>query len=139
MLGAAASGLVFALGLGISGMTRPAKVVAFLDIGGDWDPSLAFVMVGAIGVYALLYRLILRREAPALDSRFHLPSATGIDTRLVIGAVLFGMGWGLAGYCPGPAIASLVSLSQEVWIFVGSMALGMALWGALSRRGSVEI
>jgi uncharacterized membrane protein YedE/YeeE len=137
-LGAAAAGAIFAIGLGISGMTRPAKVVAFLDVGGDWDPSLAFVMVGAIGVYAILCRLVLRREAPALDSEFHLPAATEIDWKLLCGATLFGLGWGLAGYCPGPAIASLVSLSQEVLIFVGSMAAGMALWRILNRTGSAE-
>ena len=128
------SGTVFALGLGISGMTKPEKVVAFLDISGDWDPSLAFVMVGAIGVYAVLYRLIIRRSAPVLDDTFHLPTATRIDPRLIIGASLFGIGWGIGGFCPGPAIASVASLQSDVLIFVASMGAGMALWGFLRPR-----
>lgn len=132
-LGALLSGTIFAVGLAISGMTQPAKVVAFLDVGGNWDPSLAFVMIGAIGVYALLYRLILRRSAPALDEQFHLPTATQIDPKLVGGACLFGLGWGIAGFCPGPAIASFASLQQDAVTFVASMAVGMALWRLLSH------
>ena len=127
-LGALVAGVVFAMGLTISGMTQPAKVVAFLDVGGEWDPSLAFVMVGAIGVYAVLYRVVLRRSAPVMDSEFHLPTATEINAQLLGGAALFGLGWGLAGFCPGPALASIGSLQQEVFIFIGSMALGMAIY-----------
>ena len=132
-LGSLAAGAIFAVGLAISGMTRPAKVVAFLDVGGNWDPSLAFVMVGAIGVYAVLNRVVLRRSAPVLDSQFHLPTVTEINPKLIVGACLFGLGWGLGGYCPGPAIASLVSLSKDVLIFVGGMAAGMSGWRLLSR------
>ena len=126
-LSALVAGIVFALGLGISGMTKPEKVVAFLDISGNWDPSLAFVMLGAIAVYALLYRLILRRNAPVLDGNFHLPKATKINPRLLVGASLFGIGWGIGGFCPGPAIASVASLQSDVLIFVASMVTGMAI------------
>ena len=130
------AGVLFALGLGISGMTQPAKVVAFLDVGSgsQWDPSLAFVMVGAIGVYAVAYRLILKRDSPTFGSEFHTPTATQIDVKLMAGASLFGLGWGLGGFCPGPAIASLASLTQEVLIFVGSMAAGMASWRLIARK-----
>lgn len=122
------SGLIFALGLGISGMTQPAKVTAFLDLTGNWDPSLAFVMVGAILVHAVLYRLIRRRTTPLFASTFAVPTRTDIDARLVGGAVLFGIGWGLGGFCPGPAVTSLASGNTAVVIFVLSMLAGMYLF-----------
>lgn len=123
-----AAGLLFALGLALAGMTDPGKVVAFLDIFGDWDPSLAFVMLGAIATYAPGYRLITRRAHPLFADRFWLPTAKDLTPRLLIGAVLFGIGWGIAGFCPGPALVSLVTLRTDVLLFGLSMITGMALF-----------
>src|SRR5262245_65236339 len=97
------TGIVFGLGLVISGLANPAKVLNFLDVAGTWDPSLAFVMGGAVATTWLGYRLVLARPKPVCDTRFHLPTSTAIDRRLLAGAAVFGVGWGLAGYCPGPA------------------------------------
>ena len=119
------SGLLFALGLGISGMTQPAKVLAFLDVTGKWDPSLAFVMVGAIGTYAVLSRLTQRRARPLFEPSFAAFSSKDIDGRLLGGAALFGAGWGLVGYCPGPAIVSLATGQTASLVFVGTMVGGM--------------
>ncbi|WP_179955519.1 YeeE/YedE family protein [Chondromyces crocatus] len=119
-----AAGGLFALGLGISGMTRPSKVVGFLDLAGAWDASLAFVMLGGVAVYAALYGRIVRRPAPLFDRRFHLPTRKDIDVRLVLGAALFGIGWALGGFCPGPG---LVSAAGGVWpavVFVVGMTVG---------------
>lgn len=121
------AGLLFAVGLGISGMTNANKVIAFLDVLGKWDPSLGFVMVGAIGVHMTLYRFILKRPSPWLTAKFELPTRTNIDARLVIGAIFFGLGWGLGGFCPGPALVSAAGLGQEALIFVGAMVVGMWL------------
>jgi uncharacterized membrane protein YedE/YeeE len=118
----AASGAIFAAGLVLAGMTKPEKVIAFLDVGGRWDPGLAFVMVGAIAVHAVLYRVIKRRSAPLFDAKFHTPTNTKVDGKLVAGAALFGVGWGLAGYCPGPGLAALTSAPAAV--FVAAMAVG---------------
>jgi uncharacterized membrane protein YedE/YeeE len=128
------SGLIFALGLGISGMTQPAKVTAFLDITGNWDPSLAFVMGGAILVHAVLSRLIQRRTTPLFASTFAVPTRTDIDMRLVGGAVLFGIGWGLGGFCPGPAVTSLASGNTAVVIFVIAMLAGMYLFKLVEQQ-----
>lgn len=124
---------VFALGLGVSGMTQPAKVLGFLDVFGAWDPSLMFVMIGAIGVYLPASRLILRRRTPVLAERFAVPETKKIDRRLIGGAVLFGIGWGLGGYCPGPAVAGLAQGSAAVALFVTTMLLGMGLYSQLPR------
>lgn len=118
-------GILFAIGLGISGMTRPEKVIGFLDIFGRWDPSLAFVMVGAIGVHALAYRLIRRRASPLFAKDFSVPSSKTLTPQLFAGAFIFGIGWGLAGYCPGPALTSLASFESRPIIFVMSMLAGM--------------
>lgn len=126
-------GTIFGLGLAISGMTLPAKVVGFLDISGDWDPSLAFVMGGAVAVYAVGLRLVTRRTHPILGPRFLLPTRTDISPRLLGGAALFGLGWGIGGFCPGPALTSLVGGGTEALVFVGAMALGMALFGRVDR------
>ncbi len=126
-LSAIGAGLVFGVGLGLAGMTQPAKVIAFLDVFGAWDPSLAFVMIGAIAVHFGLARSIRRRERPLLDTRFHLPTATRADAQLVVGSAVFGVGWGLGGYCPGPAIVTLGSGALAAFVFVGAMALGMGL------------
>lgn len=119
------AGLVFAAGLGLSGMTLPQKVIGFLDIAGDWDPSLAFVMVGSAGVYLLFYRRVVRRAHPLFDTAFHIPTRTDVDLRLVVGAALFGVGWGLVGLCPGPALTALVSGYGKALIFFVAMAAGM--------------
>jgi uncharacterized membrane protein YedE/YeeE len=121
------SGALVALGLGVAGMTQPAKVVAFLDVTGDWDPSLAFVMLGAIGVYALGYRVARRRGVPVFAAAFALPTRRDIDARLVGGAALFGLGWGLVGYCPGPALTALASGQVGSFVFVAAMLAGMVL------------
>jgi hypothetical protein len=109
-------------------MTQPAKVTAFLDFTGDWDPSLACVMIGAILVHTVLYRLIRRRPSPLFVTAFSLPTRTDIDARLVAGAALFGIGWGLGGFCPGPAVTSLASGHASVVIFVAAMVAGMYLY-----------
>jgi uncharacterized membrane protein YedE/YeeE len=126
------SGIVFALGLGISGMTRPVKVIGFLDFAGNWDASLAFVMIGAIGFYFTAYRLIRKRSAPLLAETFSVPEGKHIDLNLIVGAAVFGAGWGLGGFCPGPAITSLASGAHSVLVFVLAMAIGMYIHGTLA-------
>lgn len=128
------AGLVFALGLGVAGMTKPSKVLAFLDVSGAWDPALAFVMVGAIGVHASLLWLGRRRTAPLIAPAFEPRTLQRVDRRLVIGAALFGVGWGASGFCPGPALVSLVSFSPSTWLFVASMLAGMAVVRLLLGR-----
>lgn len=122
-----ACGALFAFGLVLSGMTTPRTVTGFLDVTRDWNPTLAFVMAGAIGVYAPISWLVRRRTRPLLDTRFHWPAPSAIDTRLVVGAALFGVGWGLSGYCPGPALVSAGTGVVEVAIFVGAMIAGTAI------------
>ena len=129
------AGLVFAIGLGIGGMTNPAKVLGFLDVAGAWDPSLAFVMLGAIGVGAVAFRRILARPRPVLESAWSLPATRGIDRNLLLGAALFGVGWGLAGFCPGPALVSLAFLKPEVYLFVAAMAGGFLAHRVWHERG----
>ena len=131
---ALASGLVFGLGLAVSGMMNPAKVIGFLDVAGDWDPTLAFVMGGALLVAVPAYRFIPKRERPVLEEEFSLPEKKAIDAPLVGGSALFGVGWGLVGFCPGPAIAALGTGLVPVFAFVAAMLAGMALHTRL--RGS---
>jgi uncharacterized membrane protein YedE/YeeE len=119
-----AAGVLFAVGLALSGMTRPAKVLGFLDVTGDWDPTLLCVMGGAVAVNFVAHRW-LRGRTPWLAERWFVPSGTPIDARLCVGAALFGIGWGLGGYCPGPAIVSLVGGGVQVLVFVGAMLAGM--------------
>ena len=127
------SGLVFALGLGISGMTRPLKVIGFLDFFGAWDASLAFVMVGAIAIYFVAYRWgTTKMRGPLLAPVFALPQRGDLDPRLIGGAAIFGAGWGLGGFCPGPALTSLASGAPAVLIFVAAMVAGMYLHGWIS-------
>ncbi len=128
------TGLLFGIGLVIAGMTNPDKVQNFLDFTGTWDPSLAFVMVGAIGVYASLYPLIRRRHAPIYEPRFTMPTRTDLDPKLIGGAAVFGVGWGLGGICPGPSLVDLGSGLLPAAVFVGAMALGMTLQKALARE-----
>jgi uncharacterized protein len=118
------SGALFALGLAVSGMTDPQKVIGFLDVTGAWDPSLALVMVGAIGVHTVAARWALRARRPLLSGAFVLPRVAGIDAPLVAGAALFGLGWGASGFCPGPALLDLAAPSTSVVLFVVSMAVG---------------
>ena len=127
------SGLIFGLGLIVSGMANPAKVLNFFDIAGSWDPSLAFVMGGAVVVAFIGYRLVLRRRAPLFESRFQVPTASAIDMRLVGGSALFGIGWGIAGFCPGAAIPALGTGRWEVLLFLVSVAVGIGLRRILAR------
>ena len=129
-LAALLSGVLFGLGLAISGMTDPAVVLGFLDLFGDFNPALMFVLGGAVGTTMLAFRLVLRRPAPLLEDRFQLPTRKDIDARLVIGAGLFGIGWGLAGYCPGPALVSAGALVDTALVFVPVMLVS----GVLTRR-----
>lgn len=118
------AGLMFGLGLSLAGMTDPFVVLGFLDVTGAWNPRLLFVMVGAVLTTAAGYRWVWRDSRPWFDDTFHVPGAARIDTRLVLGALLFGIGWGIAGYCPGPALASLSSGQASVFTLVAAMALG---------------
>jgi uncharacterized protein len=122
------AGALFGLGLAVSGMVSPAKVIGFLDIAGDWDPTLAFVMGGALLVVIPAFRLILRRPHPVLADDFELPTKKEVDGRLLAGAALFGVGWGLGGFCPGPAVAALASGLAPVFAFVAAMVAGMAVY-----------
>jgi len=125
LLASFALGSLFGVGLLVSQMTNPAKVLAFLDVTGDWDPSLAFVMGGALVVTLLGYKLVLGRSKPVLAGKFRLPQRTDIDARLVGGASLFGVGWGLAGLCPGPALASLLFGGVSAAAFTTAMIVTM--------------
>jgi len=136
-IGAFIVGLLFAVGLVLGGMTQPAKVIGFLDVTGNWDPSLAMVMAGAIAVYSVGYRWIRGRcDRPLLEARFQVPTRRDLDPRLIAGAMVFGAGWGLAGYCPGPGLVSLGGGSGQAALFVGAMALGMLAYSAADRAWS---
>jgi uncharacterized membrane protein YedE/YeeE len=128
-----ASGLLFGLGLVVSRMIDPAKVLGFLDIAGDWDPSLAFVMLGALIVAALGYAVAKRMRRPLCATEFGSPAASGVDRRLIGGALLFGVGWGLVGYCPGPALGSIGFGGGRTLLFVAAMLIGMAGFAAINR------
>jgi uncharacterized membrane protein YedE/YeeE len=118
-------GIIFGAGLALSDMVNPARVLNFFDVAGSWDPTLIFVMGGALASTTLGYRLVFARGTPLIGGTFHLPTQRQIDLPLVGGAAAFGVGWGLAGYCPGPALAALVSLEPKVWMFVVAMLAGM--------------
>jgi uncharacterized membrane protein YedE/YeeE len=133
-LAALAVGFIFALGLGLSGMTQPAKVIGFLDLLGAWDPSLMFVMVGAIGVHAVLYHLIRKRSSPLLAVQWQVPTKRELTPSLILGAILFGVGWALAGFCPGPAVTSLASFHLEPFLFVLAMIGGMFLFRLVDKK-----
>jgi uncharacterized protein len=128
------AGVVFGAGLTLSDMVNPARVLNFLDIAGNWDPTLIFVMAGGLAVTTLGYRLIFRRDAPVFGGRFNLPTQPQIDLPLIGGAALFGVGWGLAGICPGPALADLVTLEPKVLLFVVAMLVGMIVANAWRTR-----
>ncbi|TMV93595.1 YeeE/YedE family protein [Thioclava sp. BHET1] len=130
------SGLVFGLGLVISGMSNPAKVLNFLDLAGSWDPSLAFVMGGATLTAFIGYRLVWRRPVPALSARYDIPANRQIDRPLLVGSALFGIGWGIGGFCPGPAWTALSGLAPGTLIFLPAMLLGLWL-GTYVKRATV--
>ncbi len=132
------AGILFGIGLTVSGMANPAKVIGFLDLFGNWDPSLALVMGGAVGVTAILFPRVTRREQPLLDGSFHLPTRSDIDPALVVGSGLFGIGWGLVGLCPGPAYTSLSLGKWEPWVFVAAMLAGMVLFRLVRRLPEIE-
>lgn len=132
------SGILFALGLGLSGMTQPHIVRGFLDIFGLWDWRLLGVMGGAIGVHAITYRMILKRPSPILETKFQLPTKKDIDKRLIIGSILFGLGWGWAGICPGPGLVSVVSGNIAFLYFVGSMLVGMKIFQIVETKFLVK-
>ncbi|WP_323716968.1 DUF6691 family protein [Paracoccus aminovorans] len=127
LLSALLAGLIFGAGIALSGMINPAKVLNFFDLAGTWDPSLAFVMAGALAVTFVGYRLVLRRAEPLFDIRFHLPTRRDLDPRLIGGSALFGVGWGIAGFCPGGAIPALGLGQPDAVIFVGAMLGGLVL------------
>lgn len=121
-------GILFSIGLALSGMTQPHKVIGFLDLLGKWDPSLLFVMGGALSIHFWSYKYVKGRPHPIFDDRWHFPTSKEITSPLIIGSGLFGIGWGLAGYCPGPALTSLGAGSSNALIVVGAMTLGMWLY-----------
>ena len=132
LLSAFIVGLIFGVGIAISGMINPAKVLNFFDIAGTWDPSLIFVMGGALVTTFIGYRLVLRRDAPLVESTFQLPTSRDIDMRLIGGSAVFGIGWGIAGFCPGAAVPALGSGKWEVAVFVAALLAG--LWTARMIR-----
>lgn len=136
---ALASGLVFGFGLSLSGMLNPSRVKAFLDVFGAWDPSLAFVLGGAVVIAAIGVQVMKRMDGPLLDATFHLPEGRSIDTPLIMGSALFGLGWGIGGFCPGPAVASLSVASlkgdiPQLFLFIISMLTGMAFHDRIWSR-----
>lgn len=135
VIGALIAGLVFGVGLILSGMVDPAKVLNFLDVAGTWDPSLAFVMAGAIGVAAPGFWLVRRRAAPLAESTFHVPPADApIDRGLLVGSAVFGVGWGLSGFCPGPALVSVPLAAPGAIVFAASMVAAIAAGALLQSR-----
>jgi uncharacterized membrane protein YedE/YeeE len=134
---ASLAGLLFGVGLGIAGMTQPAVVLGFLDVAGVWNPRLLFVMAGAVTVTAIGYRLAWRARKPRYEASFDIPGVRRIDARLLLGAALFGIGWGIAGYCPGPALASLAGGIGSVWLLVAMMVLGWWLASRWPMRSNV--
>ena len=128
------SGLVFGLGLTVSGMADPAKVLGFLDLAGAWDPSLAFVMAGAIAVAAFAFALAKKRTVSMLGAAMKLPTSRDIDRRLVMGSMLFGIGWGVAGFCPGPGLVALGMGELKALVFVVAMLVGMGIFELIERR-----
>jgi uncharacterized membrane protein YedE/YeeE len=128
------AGLIFGLGLVIGGMANPAKVQNFLDVAGIFDPSLAFVMGGAVAVTFVGYRLVFRERSPLFADQFHIPTAKELDARILIGPTLFGIGWGLSGFCPGPAITSLPLMAKGTLIFVPAMLAGVGLARFVTRK-----
>jgi len=134
IIAALAAGLIFGIGLIVSGMANPAKVLGFLDVTGNWDPSLALVMVGAIGVGVVAFAIARRRPQSLLQAPMRLPTATDLDARLVLGSLAFGVGWGLVGFCPGPAVVALGTGLPKPIAFVIAMLAGMLVFEWLDRK-----
>jgi len=129
------SGVIFAVGLAIGGMLEPARVVGFLDFFGTWDPTLAFVMGGALAVAVPLHHFVVQKRAtPFFDTQFHTPTNRDIEPRLLVGSAVFGMGWALAGFCPGPGLTTLATGTVDAFSFVAAMAAGMYAWSALEAQ-----
>lgn len=133
VLAALMSGALFGAGLAIASMTDRQVVLGFLDVAGAWNPALAFVMGGAVAVTAVAFHLVLKRPAPALGGSFRVPQGDAIDRRLLAGAAIFGIGWGLAGFCPGPALVGVAAGLTDAWIFLPAMIAGSFLAGRLAR------
>lgn len=133
-LSAMTVGFIFALGLGISGMTNPQKIIGFLDVFGKWDPSLIFVMLGSIVIHFFFYKIIRKRESPLFSMDWHVPKKSQVTPSLIVGSIIFGIGWGIAGYCPGPALTSLASLHPRAVIFVLGMIVGMFIFKKLDQK-----
>ncbi|MDP3275597.1 MAG: YeeE/YedE family protein [Deltaproteobacteria bacterium] len=133
------AGVMFAIGLVVSGMTNPDKVMGFLNFFGRWDPSLMFVMGGAIGVNMPVWFAVRQRNKPLAAKRWSVPPVAALDGKLIVGSVLFGLGWGLSGLCPGPAVVSLIALTVEPWAFVAAMLVGMRLVGLYEWRLAAKI
>lgn len=129
-------GLVFSVGVTIAGMSNPAKVLNFFDVAGTWDPSLAFVMAGALAVTAIGYRLVLRRPAPVFGDRFQIPTRRDLDLRLLGGSAVFGVGWGIAGFCPGGALSALGTGRGDVLMFVAAVVVGIAIARVATKAGA---
>jgi hypothetical protein len=139
VLAALFSGALFGLGLAISGMTDRFVVLGFLDLSGDFNPQLAFVLASAVAVTAIAFRLVLRLPQPVLTAGFQLPAATAVDRQLLLGAAIFGVGWGLVGYCPGPALVGLAGGLRDAMIFVPAMLAGSFTHYLLERRGNIDV
>lgn len=133
-LAAFGAALLFALGLGVSGMTDTTKVLGFLTLDSNWNPALMLVMGGAIAVHLVFYQLVKKQKHPFFSDVFHIPTRKDINFRLIGGSLLFGLGWGLGGICPGPGLVSIVSGASEVLVFVGAMILGMLLWQNIGEK-----
>ena len=133
ILGALLAGLIFGIGLIVSGMANPANVLGFLDLAGSWNPSLAFVMAGAIGVASVGFAMARRRDRSLSGAPMRMPTATRIDRRLLVGSAVFGAGWGLAGLCPGPALVNLGSGEPDAVLFVIAMLVGMVVFSVIER------
>ena len=134
LISAFLTGLVFAIGLGVSGMTDTTKVIGFLTLNADWNPALMLVMGGAIAVHAVGYQVATKRSSPLFIESFSIPSRKDINLKLMGGAILFGLGWGLGGVCPGPGFVSLFGGAQEIYVFVGMMIVGMLLFQQIQQR-----
>lgn len=135
--GALVAGVLFGAGLMVSGMSVPANVLGFFDVIGPWNPQLAFVLGAGLTVTVIGYRLTLKRQAPLFSQRFYLPEHKPVDARLIGGAVIFGLGWGIAGYCPGPALVAAIAGGGDALIFMTAMGGGMFAWVLASRRAAV--
>jgi uncharacterized membrane protein YedE/YeeE len=137
-LAALVAGILFGVGLAISGMTQPAIILGFLDVAGVWDPTLMFVLCGAVGVTVIAFRFVLRRSRPLLDSSFHVAATNRVDASLLIGAAIFGIGWGLAGFCPGPALVALAAGAPLAIVFVIAMVCGSLLQYFFASRAKIR-